>query len=350
MSGAREESQGITVSDAVDQYIAAKVIKGNEASTIDLTRDALTALLGKYLQRAIHSLQGRGEAIYAAAQVYPKGHTCAGKPRAADTHRVWLSRAKMFGRWLVKHKMLRENPFANVDPAGKRVFGADKPRHTLDEARKLRAYIHAHPRDQGAVLTLGYLLLGTRASELVRLDVRDLDDGGRVMQIGRTKTLAGRRRLLIPDELAPLLLAIAAGRPANAPLFATEGSRRWPAGRHWSRFRAYDNVRRVCRAAGVPELGPQALRRTQATLATDAGATGLMVAKHLGHAVADAAPTVTRQHYIGRNEASDAQAERALRALTDGEASPGGARKTGDRLGTTADRAVESAPKPVLTW
>lgn len=318
MAGARDEAQGVTVSEAIDQYLVAKTSKGNEESTTQATRSALTVLLGEYLHRSIRSLRGHGEELYAAAQIYPPGHDRAGQARAADTHRVWLTRAKTFGRWCVKQKWLRENPFAEVEPAGKRVYGADKPRHTVDESRKLRAYCHAHPEDQGAVLTLGYLLLGPRASELVKLDVRDLDDGGRLMQIGRTKTLAGRRRLLIPDELAPLLLAIAANRPPDAPLFASDASRRWPAGRRWSRFAAYYHVTRVCDSAGVPPLGPQALRRTQATLATDAGATGLMVAQHLGHAVAEAAPVVTRKHYIGRSAASDAQVERALRVIEGG--------------------------------
>ncbi|MFN2530924.1 MAG: amidohydrolase family protein, partial [Pyrinomonadaceae bacterium] len=36
-----------------------------------------------------------------------------------------------------------------------------------------------------------YLLLGPRASELVRRNVRDVDDGGRLLWIGATKTAAG---------------------------------------------------------------------------------------------------------------------------------------------------------------
>jgi hypothetical protein len=44
-----------------------------------------------------------------------------------------------------------------------------------------------------------------------------------------------------------------------------------------------------------------------------------MVAQHLGHAVADAAPVVTRKHYIGRSAAKNAQAERALRVIAGGK-------------------------------
>jgi hypothetical protein len=151
----------------------------------------------------------------------------------------------------------------------------------------------------------------------VRRDVRDLDDGGRLLWIGKTKTRAGRRRLLIPDELAPYLVAIAAGRPGDEPLFVSEASGRWPAGRRWSRYMAYNHVRRICTAAKVPTLPPQALRRTQATLATDAGATGLMVAQHLGHATG-AAPAVTHRSYVERDAARDAAVQRGLRILQGG--------------------------------
>jgi integrase len=314
IAGARDEAQGVTVSDAIEQYVATKVAKGREDSTIGATRSALHVILAPYLQRPIRSIDGRGEELYAQAQVYPPEHDRAGQARAADTHRVWLTRAKGFGKWCVKQGWFKASPFVDVEPVGRRTYGADKPRLGVDQSRTLRAYCLAHPEDHGAVLTLAYLELGPRASELVGRSVGDLDDGGRLLVVGKTKTLAGRRRLRIPDELVPLLLGLAAGKPPEAPLFASEPTRRCPELRRWSRFAAYHHVRRVCRAAGVPPLGPQAQRRTQSTLATDAGATGIMVAQHLGHAVADA-PVVTQQHYIGRSEAKDAQIDRAMRML-----------------------------------
>jgi integrase len=161
------------------------------------------------------------------------------------------------------------------------------------------------------VLTLGYLLLGPRASELVHRDVRDVDDEGKLLWIGKTKTAKGRRRLLVPEELRVLLLELAKGRPSDAPLFVSVASRRWPAGRRWTRHMAYNHVRRICVAAGVPMLSPQAMRRTQATLATDAGATGLMVAEHLGHE----SPAITHRAYIEPSAAKDAQVERAVRVI-----------------------------------
>lgn len=269
-------------------------------------------IVGSLMQRPVRALNHRGAELYAATQVKPNG-----KPCAADTHQNALSVAKDFGAFCVKQRWLRVNPFADVEPVGRKVEGADKPRLTVDEARRLQTYCHEHAADLAAVITLAYLLLGSRASELVRRDVRDLDDGGRLLWIGKTKTAAGRRRLLIPEELAPYLVAITGGRPGDAPLFVSEASRRWPAGRRWSRHMAYNHVRRICAAAKVPTLPPQALRRTQATLATDAGATGLMVAQHLGHATG-AAPAVTHRSYVERDAARDAAVQRGLRVLQGG--------------------------------
>jgi integrase len=299
-AGARDEAQGRTVRQAIDAFIAAKRAKGLAASTIESYEDRLEMLLGPIAARPIRAVIGRGAELYAAAQ----------EGRRPDTHRNALVMGKSWGAWCVKQRWIRANPFADVDPVGQRTYGADKPRLTVDESRRLQAYCHAHADDLGAVLTLAYLLLGPRASELVRRDVRDLDDGGRLLWIGKTKSRAGQRRLLIPPELGPLLVAVAAGRSGNAPLFShsdLEISR-------WSRHVAYGHVKRVCEAAGVPALTPQALRRTQATLATDAGATGLMVAAHLGHAVAEA-PAVTGRAYVGRDAAADAQADRAQRVI-----------------------------------
>ena len=77
---------------------------------------------------------------------------------------------------------------------------------------------------------------------------------------------------------------------------------------------AYNHVRRIAADAKVPVLPPQALRRTQATLAEDAGETALAVVRHLGHATA-AAPAVTHRSYVGRDTVRNAAVKRGLAAL-----------------------------------
>ena len=319
----------------VEAFLARKRQSGCAESTIESDEDRLAMILGSVMNRAIRSVSSRGEELYTAAQVYPQGHRRAGQRRAADTHQNALAVAKDWAGFCVKRRWLKANPFAEVESVGRRVEGADKVRLTVDESRQLQAFCHAHAAtDLGAVLTLAYLLLGPRASELVRRPVRDVDDSGRLLWIGATKTKAGRRRLLVPDELAVYLVAIAAGRRGDEPLFVSVASRRWPGGRRWSRHMAYNHVRRICEAAGVPDVAPQALRRTQATLATDAGATGLMVAEHLGHAVGRA-PAVTHRSYVERDAARDASVDRGLRVLH-------GRRQ----IGRSVETLVETDPFP----
>lgn len=243
----------------------------------------------------------------------PSGDKRAGRPRAPDTHQGALSVGKAWAAFCVKQRWLKANRFAEVEPVGAKTMGADKARLTVDETRKLQAYCHAHVEDLGAVATLTLLLLGMRSSELVNRNVRDLDDEGRLLWIGKTKTKAGRRRLRVPPELVPLLLAVAGGRPGDAPLFMGDQ------GRRWTLNTALRQVKRVCVAAGVLELPPQGLRRTQATLAEEAGETGLAVARHLGHATG-AAPAVTHRSYVGRDTARNAEVERSLVVIRGGRA------------------------------
>ena len=150
----------------------------------------------------------------------------------------------------------------------------------------------------GAVITLGYVLLGERATELVSCDVRHFDDGWALLWLPGTKTDAVRRQLIVPHKLRPLLLALAADRPGHQPLFFSVAARRWPAGRRLPRTMAYYHARRLCRAAGVPEIDPQGLLRTQVTIATEAGETGLAV--------------------VGRAAAKQASVERGLVVLRGG--------------------------------
>jgi len=305
---ARGEAQGgKTVSEAIAAFLEHGRVKGLAPATLESYEDRLAALLGAAGARPVRYLGRRGAELYAAAQAR----------RAPDTHRNALAVGQQFGRWLVKQRWLRADPFAEVEPVGRRVVGADKPRLTVDESRRLQAYCHEHAaHDTGAIVTLGYLLLGERASELVGCDCRHVDDGGRLLWIPGTKSDAARRRLLVPPELGPHLVALAADRSGDAPLFVSDASRRWPAGRRWTRHMAYYHVRRVCRAAGLPGA-PQALRRTQATLAEEAGETALAVARHLGHGVPKA-PAVTHRAYVSREAVKNAAVERGMRVLQGG--------------------------------
>jgi len=289
------------VSAAIESFLDVTRARGRAELTIKAYNQRLNQLLGDYLQRPVRAIARRGVELYAAVL----------DGRSADSHQNLLVAGRLWARWCVKQGWLHADPFGEVELVGQRVHGADKARLTVDESRKLEAWCLAHPDDQGAVLTLGYLYLGSRNTELARRDVRDVDDGGRVLRIGKTKSKAGRRMLAIPPGLSELLLALCSGRAPDAPIFTdTRGAR-------MSRMVARKHVLRVCKAAEVTVLPPQALRRTWASLADAVGEAPLSIARHLGHSVA-AAPKVTEQAYLERGAVAAAQGERAFRVIRGG--------------------------------
>jgi integrase len=95
------------------------------------------------------------------------------------------------------------------------------------------------------------------------------------------------------------------------------------ADRYWLRLA----VRRICRTAKTPIVGPHGLRGTHATLAVEAGVTGDVVAAALGHE----SFAVTAGHYASAESVTSARTRKVEKALSCG--TPGEFRKSsaGDR-------------------
>jgi len=198
---------------------------------------------------------------------------------------------------------LRDNPFAEVEGAGRRRKG--KAQLGVDEARKLTELCLSMAAQPEAVAVLAALLLGPRASEVIERDVRDLDDGGRLLWIRDSKSEAGKRAIEVPEVLRPLLLALAKDRIAAAPLFWDSRGKR--PSRHW----VLNHCQRLCRLAGVPVVSAHGLRGTHGSLARRGGATAELVAAQLGHAHVG----VTNAAYITRQAAQAADAGAVVAAL-----------------------------------
>jgi integrase len=148
------------------------------------------------------------------------------------------------------------------------------------------------------------LYLGMRASEVVNICRRDVDARGQLLWIPDSKTENGRRTLEVADVLRPMLWerSQACGDDPDARLFAHD--------RGWGLY----NVKRLCRAAKVPEVTAHGARGIHATIATQMGTTSHMVALALGHGSAE----VTRRHYIrpgAAEQATQAQLEQLIEAL-----------------------------------
>lgn len=293
IAGARDEAQGITVGHAVTALLDDMRAQGLAASTITTATFRLEHILGPHRQRPIRWLAHRGAEVYRAACV----------DHSPDTHHAELALASRACALAVKRRWLKTNPFANVEPVGRKRHGRSKQRLRVDESRVLWDWCVEHRDQPRAVLTLAYLVLGARASELVLRVVRDLDDDGHRLWIEDAKTARGDRSLEVPEPLRAMLLDLARGKAPGERLFA------------WSRFAARHHVRAVCEAAGVPVLPPQALRRTHADLATAAGLASEAVASHLGHT----SSAVTDRSYRDRQATRDARADRALRVIAGGK-------------------------------
>ncbi len=133
-----------------------------------------------------------------------------------------------------------------------------------------------------------------RAGELVGLSPRSIDDGGRILRIDVAKTEAGIGLIEIPEVLRDRLPALAAAS----------------FDRHW----VNRQVHRLCKKAGVTDVGPHALRGTHASLATQAGATSQLVADTLGHA----STSVTHRHYTKPSAVAASKTRAALTVLAGG--------------------------------
>ncbi|HET6282547.1 MAG TPA: site-specific integrase [Polyangia bacterium] len=240
----------------------------------------------------------KGAELYAALR---HRKTKSGKPLSVDSHRNILAEAKSFLKWCAGKKWVVRNPLDEVEGVGRRRHGKEQLR--IDEARRwqAKAIELADRGEGGAIAAMMCLLMGMRCSEVVSRVVRDLDDDGKLLWIPDSKTLAGRRKLQVPDFLQPYLIGLAKGREASAMLFG-EHWRDWP--RKW--------VQRICKAAGVPKVTAHAMRGLHSTLAVDSGITSHAVAAALGHE----SFKTTAESYAQADAVASAKQKRALEVLT----------------------------------
>lgn len=206
------------------------------------------------------------------------------------------------------------DPFAKVKPIGRRNRG--KPQLGLDETRKLQDVCVAE-RSRESAAVLASVLLGYNNTEVVNRQVRDLDDGGNVLHVTRGKNRYRVRSSEVPEPLRSMLLDLAKGRAAAAPLFGT-GDLDRPS-RHWIHYHAV----RLCKLAKVPVVTPQGLRGTHSTIATKRAASSMHVAEalaevQLGLGHAPGSP-VTATTYVARGAVEAATQRSFLRALQGGK-------------------------------
>lgn len=304
---ARTQAQGRSLMIAVDAYEVEMRERGLAGCTIERHRYHLDRLLQTktHGHRPLTWLTPKR-----ARQLYDESRAGA----APDTHRNGLKVGRSFGRFAVDRGWLPADPFAKVVGVGKRRRG--KPQLHIDEGNRLIAACYAERSRESIAVATG-LLLGYGASEVTQRQVRDLDNGGRVLHVTKGKNGFRVRSVEVPDELRPFLLELAKGRPGSAYLFGTGDIDR-P-----SRYWIYWHCKRLCAVAKVPPVSPHGLRGTHATIAVGTVATSHSVSAalraagaSLGHAPGS---PITATTYVAPG-AVDAARQRAVMRVLDGSA------------------------------
>lgn len=290
---------GRTVAQSVDEYLDAKRSEGVKESSLTTLAYRLKGML-----RTTDRDRPLASVTPAVAKRWLADRkTKRGARPTTDTLVGELVAAQGWSAWCVEQGFLRSDPFADLEIKGARSRGKQQLR--IDEARRYVDVALSESSREGIAAAMA-LLMGMRASEITGRQVRDVDDGGRVLWIERAKTRKGDRHLEIPEVLRTPLLELCAGRRSTDLLFGDVD-------RHWVGY----HVRRLCDKAKVPVVSPHGLRGTQASIAVQA-----RPVEHVAEALGQSGPGVTRRHYLakgaeqrGRGRAAEAALARGLRVV-----------------------------------
>jgi integrase len=291
-----------TVGEALDAYeLFLRVDKQNKTRSVDTTIGRMKKMFpdSSMLLRSLSPV------------ICEERYKVVREASAADTHRNTLNEAKTFVRWCVWKRWIKVSPIEELKPLGKRKKG--KPQLRLDEARKWEqlALSYANAGEPGGVAAILTLYLNLRASEIVGLLVRDVDDQGRLLWVTDAKSEKGKRQAEIPPVLQRALHGLCADRAPGDKLFPGQG-RHWP--RRW--------VNRICREAKVPVVSAHAMRGLHASLSSERGITGHVIAEAMGHT----SSSVTFRHYATPESVAKGNQGRVLKLLAGGagrEPAPG---------------------------
>ena len=289
-----------TIGDALEQYLADRKAAGLKPLSMRSLHDRLTRFLP--LGERLTISAERAAEIYQAATVQPTRYH---RPPTPMTHRLRLRAARAFYAWCMDRDYVTANPFARVRGIGR--VNTGKLQLRMDEVRQLVDLLHKHANEghEVAAALLLQLVLGVRSSEILHRQIRDVDDGGRILWIPDGKTKNARRRLSIPEELLPLVKRLIAGREMEALLIGAGRTVPYTSTVLWK------HLRNFCRRAGVQRVCPHSLRGLHSTLAIEAGSTSGAVIAQLGHS----SFSTTERHYLDKDRRHDASMRRVASAL-----------------------------------
>jgi integrase len=305
-AAARAQSESRTLSVVVDAYEVSMRERQLAGVTIDRARahlETLLALPSNGHRRLTWLTPKRAAELYAA--LVPK--------MSVDSHRNALAAGRSLGRFAVEHGWTKADPFAAVKGVGRRKKG--KAQLHIDEARKLEDVCFAEGTREAYAVITGFLC-AFGPSEVAHRQVRDLDDGGRLLHVTKGKNRYRVRTSEVPEHLRAPLLALAKGRPGSAYLFGANDIDR-P-----SRYWVYWHCVRLAKLAKVPHVSPHGLRGTHSTIAMGHASSSVSVAAALagvraglGHAPGS---PITASTYVAPGAVDRAKQRAAMRVLKGG--------------------------------
>lgn len=296
---ARREATDRTVTIAIDAYLDDARARGLRDTTITTIDCRLRTLL---------QARDRSGGNLAALRPARARRLLDAMGGSVIYRRGALAYAGTWARWVVKQGWLKADPFVGLEVRGRANRG--KAQLRIDEARVFATTCRAAAADGDleALALLLCLLLGCRASEVTDRVARDLDDDGSLLWIPDAKTRAGRRQLEVPDEVRPLLAAVAkAAREDSGPQAPIFGD--------LNRHHLHHHCGRLCVLAGVTVVCPQSLRGLHATIARERVSTGRLVSEALGHT----SQGVTERHYTAPEATARAGQRTALGVIRGGK-------------------------------
>ena len=317
-----------TLNGVLYRYEKHLMSKGNKRSSISTSLCRIKAFFGDDTL-PIYSLT-----IQKLRKTYRRR---VGEVKAVDTHRNELAETKTLLRWCFKKGLVSKalvDRLDEVEGTGRRRKGKKQLR--VDEARRWteKALELAQNGDSGAVAALCSLYLGLRATEIVNIAARDVDNNGKLLWVTVSKTEAGIRRVEVPDNLQEFLLRLANLKEPDELIF----------GKHWRDWPRHQ-VQRICKLAEVPMVTAHGMRGLHATLARSAGATSDFVAASLGQTNS----RVTEEHYISSEATQVAKGRAALRVLDGGKAKGSTGQEAAQEAAQEAEEGSESEVKTVAT-
>lgn len=319
----------VTVERAIVIYKGHLLKEGNRSSSVEDTEYRLRSFFAPALKARVTSITAeRAKFLYLGRydgerlvehglvtrptykQRDEKGNP-VGPPLAADSHRNMLMEAKTFGRWWVSKGWVAASPLEGLQGVGRRNKGGlGKSTLRKTELRALDAAMVAKAKagDERAVGAMMALYMGMRAQEIVTRQVRDLDvvDWTIGVDLAHAKTAASEREMGVPRIMRPMLARLIKGKAPEQFIFG--GDR--PHWRDWVR----ESIQRICASEGIPLETAHGLRGAHSDLAREAGATGELVARQLGHEKV----STGEQSYTRRRTVEAARQQRTLRVLRGG--------------------------------